>query len=127
MSENQKFVCGELGGIWSFISPTPFTQNEFTRDIGLSFLQVSVAKIFLDNSTSIEHSGTCYNATASANSTGETFVLFNLMLDDCTTNFTFTFNISGDTYDLVDIHLEYDPISQYFPNHENISGKWYDK
>merc|ERR1712212_672743 len=55
------------------------------------------------------------------NSTGETFVLFNLMLDDCTTNFTFTFNISGDTYDLVDIHLEYDPISEYFPNHENIS------
>merc|ERR1712136_174237 len=82
---------------------------------------VSVAKIFLDNSTSIKHSGTCYNASAAANSTGETFVLFNLMLDDCTTNFTFTFNISGDTYDLVDIHLEYDPISQYFPNHENIS------
>jgi len=76
----------------------------------------STAKIFLDNSTSIAHSGTCYNSSSETS-----FVLFNLMLDDSTTNFTFTFNISGDTYDLVDIHVEYDPISQYFPNHENIS------
>jgi len=78
--------------------------------------KMSTAKIFLDNSTSIAHSGTCYNS-----STDTSFVLFNLMLDDSTTNFTFTFNISGDTYDLVDIHVEYDPVSKYFPNHENIS------
>jgi lysosomal-associated membrane protein 1/2 len=76
----------------------------------------TTAKIYLDNSTTISSSGTCYNASVSS------FVLFNLMLDDQTTNFTFTFNISGGAYDLVDIQVEYDPISKYFPNHENITG-----
>jgi hypothetical protein len=75
----------------------------------------TTAKIFLDNSTSISSSGSCYNASVSS------YVLFNLMLDDQTTNLTFTFNISDSTYDLVDIQMEYDPVSKYFPNHENIS------
>ena len=44
------------------------------------------------------------------------------MLDDETTNFTFTFNISGGSYDLVDLQVEYDPVSKYFPNHESIAG-----
>jgi len=72
-----------------------------------------VVMIPLDNTTLPSSNSKCGNIT------NDEMSILDVSMDGGKVNFTFSFNSTGDDYNLHVVDFSYDPTSKYFPNHES--------
>ena len=75
--------------------------------------QDQVVMIPLDNTTLPSANSKC------GNTTNDEMSILDVSMDGGKINFTFSFNSTGDDYNLHVVDFSYDPTSKYFPNHES--------
>ena len=73
----------------------------------------------LDNTTLPSSNSKCGNVT------NDEMSILDVSMDGGKVNFTFSFNSTGDDYNLHVVDFSYDPTSKYFPNHESEFTHFY--